>query len=182
MTVRKTNNDKGFIVRKNDQTRHNFVTLTYKGQIMRLYGGPFESTSKLFEGMHRVKLDRVLKGPFEDCFHIPDFSVPEDIKHFWVTVFRMCKILIKDKQMLVGCRGGIGRTGLMMASIFSVFEKGDPVVAVREEYLPYAVETAKQEAFVRKFDGANMARYLWMPDFIFGGLVKLGVISFDKLN
>ena len=51
----------------------------------------------------------------------------------------------------VGCMGGIGRTGLMLALLAKSFGEEDPVRYVRATYYSHAVETAAQKQFIAEF-------------------------------
>jgi protein-tyrosine phosphatase len=52
----------------------------------------------------------------------------------------------------VGCRAGIGRTGLFLACLArAAGVEGDPIAHVRAQYDPHAAETAAQEAMARGF-------------------------------
>jgi len=57
------------------------------------------------------------------------------------------------ERVEVGCAGGLGRTGTVLACMASLggVPPGEAVAWVRANYRPAAVETAEQEAFVRRF-------------------------------
>ena len=56
--------------------------------------------------------------------------------------------LKKGKKVAVGCFGGHGRTGTMLAGLIKVVECNDGVKEVRTRYCPKAVETKAQEQMV----------------------------------
>ncbi len=85
---------------------------------------------------------------------IPDFGVPEDAAAFHAMLHRFAALLAAapDGVGYVGCRAGLGRTGLTLACLARLSGiEGDPIAWVRAAYDPRAVETPAQEAFARSF-------------------------------
>jgi protein-tyrosine phosphatase len=57
-----------------------------------------------------------------------------------------------DRPVHVGCRAGVGRTGLFMACLAKAAGvQGDALAHVRAHYLAHAAETPAQEAMARDF-------------------------------
>ena len=57
-----------------------------------------------------------------------------------------------ERPLHVGCRAGIGRTGLFLACLArAAGVEGDALDYVRRHYLPHAAETEEQQAMARGF-------------------------------
>ncbi|HEY4253524.1 MAG TPA: hypothetical protein VGM87_20110 [Roseomonas sp.] len=85
---------------------------------------------------------------------IPDFGVPDDPAAFRAALVDFAALLAAapDRIGYVGCRAGLGRTGLALACLVRMSGvPGDPVAWVRAAYDPRAVETPAQEEFARHF-------------------------------
>ena len=93
---------------------------------------------------------------------VPDFGVPSTWD-MYKGLRRFCMGILAGKPewtperykypaVYVGCRGGIGRTGMAMGCLARVMCPGyNGVSFVRDNYLARAVETKQQEEFVAKF-------------------------------
>lgn len=129
------------------------MKLLFAGRACRILAGPFAA---LPEGAIGLCLDGGNPRAAEAAvLHpIPDFDVPVDALAFRVTLLRFAELLAAspDRIGYVGCRAGLGRTGLALACLARLAGvAGDPVVWVRGAYDPRAVETPAQEDFVRAF-------------------------------
>ena len=83
----------------------------------------------------------------------PDFGVPEPAA-LRDAVARALAALEAEpsRPLFVGCRAGLGRTGLFLGCLLKAAgEGGDPVAALRRLYHPAAAETPEQEAAIRGF-------------------------------
>jgi hypothetical protein len=83
----------------------------------------------------------------------PDFGLPVDPRaaaHAIRSAFARARA---GELVEVGCRGGSGRTGTVLAcmAVLAGVEAGDAVAWVRSAYRPTAVETPEQEQWVRWF-------------------------------
>ena len=89
-------------------------------------------------------------GILLDRFPIPDGGVPAAPAEFAVLVERTVRCLRAGKTVVVHCRGGLGRTGLLAAAClrFLGVEAVRAIEVVRAAR-PGTVENATQEAFVR---------------------------------
>lgn len=89
-------------------------------------------------------------------FHIPirDVSIPDFRFHErWSGIgLRLMNVLIDGGRVVIHCRGGLGRSGIVAALMLieAGMESRDAVVAVREAR-PGAIETIQQEAYVRGY-------------------------------
>ncbi len=81
---------------------------------------------------------------------VPDFGVP--LPNEADEALRgIMAALIQDRPVFIGCRAGLGRTGLLMALLLKTMGEDDPIGRVRRDYDPRAVETTAQEEFIRRW-------------------------------
>lgn len=90
-----------------------------------------------------------------DLFQVPigDMQVPDAIfEHAWGEVGRRCRGLLRaGGSVLIHCRAGLGRSGLVAARL--LVELGvapEAAIALVRAARPGAIETAAQEAHVRR--------------------------------
>ena len=89
-----------------------------------------------------------------DYLNIPiiDGSAPAYPRKFWEQLFDMIKLL--DKNVLIVCQGGHGRTGTVLSILLGLFcDVTDPVQKCREIYCEDAVETNAQLDYVEEITG-----------------------------
>ncbi|HSF63617.1 MAG TPA: hypothetical protein VLA78_04475, partial [Paracoccaceae bacterium] len=80
---------------------------------------------------------------------VPDFGVPEDAALRAVLRAMLAAMRADpDGAYHVGCRAGLGRTGMALACLGAMTGVADPIGWVRATYDPGAVETAEQAALV----------------------------------
>lgn len=78
---------------------------------------------------------------------IPDFDVPDEAR--WEALApRLHRLLDGGGRLLIHCRAGLGRTGMIAARLLAERGAPAPVETIRTAR-PGAVETAEQEAFAR---------------------------------
>jgi protein-tyrosine phosphatase len=101
----------------------------YQGKLLPLY------TSLGFEVIH---------------FPIQDYGIP-DLEYFIAFQQRLIKIT-ESKRILIHCRGGIGRTGLVLAGLFITLGE-HPTRAIQKvrSKVPGSVETEEQEEFLFQY-------------------------------
>ena len=106
-----------------------------------------------FEKLAVPGLGRMAQSQGLDWYHLPirDVSIPSAVfEAQWREAGRALQSLLLDGQSLVvHCRGGIGRTGLVAARL--LIELGEsPVTALQRVRIarPGAVETVEQEHYV----------------------------------
>jgi len=137
-----------------DDPRRTKVSATHNinlagGYCLRVRAGPYRG--RIIEGPG-LCLAAELQDSQSIVVDTPDFGVPSTFDMYW----GLYRFVRRGEGLIgyVGCRGGIGRTGMAMALLFKLDPANadaDPVDLVRQKYLGYAIETQKQEAFVRAF-------------------------------
>lgn len=134
------------------------VTLMVAGHAVCITGGPFDALPK---GAVGLCLEPAAARAAEACWRldIPDFGVPESpALHAVLTAILATMREAPEAAYHIGCRAGLGRTGLALgclARMAGIAE--DPVAWVRAHYHPSAIETPAQEAFVRGFSAGTAA-------------------------
>jgi hypothetical protein len=85
----------------------------------------------------------------------PDFGVPADAETAARQIQAAFTRARAGERVEVGCRGGLGRTGTVLAcmAVLAGVPAGEAVAWVRAHDRPAAVETAAQEAWVGWFAG-----------------------------
>lgn len=93
----------------------------------------------------------------------PDYGIPKNMKTYkqWYdTAQGIKKILQGDKDVLVACLGGHGRSGLFCAIVGYILANGEgwesPVDKIRAIHCQMAVETDQQEQFVYDILGLDL--------------------------
>lgn len=123
-----------------------------------IIGGPLSSFYTLAEEWPVFNFSEGLRG-FSDEYHAPikNYGVPESMSGFHKSITVMREVLEDRGQVLAGCYGGHGRTGIGLACLASLYDVESPVEFVRNKYCPRAVETEGQGQFVRDYQ-RNYAR------------------------
>lgn len=108
-----------------------------------------------------TELGRVTKSMGMAWFHLPiqDVSIPDaEFEASWVSQGQALRERLKNGQtVVVHCRGGLGRTGLIAARL--LIELGEePKVALEmvRSVRPGAIETNEQEGYVLGFLGGSV--------------------------
>ena len=128
------------------------ITLPLAGHDVRITGGPFDA---LPAGAAGLCLEPLAARADEARWHlpIPDYGIPEPAALHAVLVTMLATMrAAPDAAYHIGCKAGLGRTGLALGCLARMAGiAGDPVAWVRAHYHPEAIETPTQEAFVRGF-------------------------------
>ena len=91
------------------------------------------------------------KGPVEVLFRVADGTAPSDEKNFKAMIQWLKQNLEAGKKVHVGCIGGHGRTGMVIAALVKeMLGEKDAIGWVRENYCKKAVETEVQIKFLMK--------------------------------
>lgn len=150
------------------QGARNVVGFEYNNKLMLVYGGPYREKPAgampgvcLTETVDYGHQDELLTGA---TYHYPiqDFSVPDDPKSFTDAVMWGLQQAYRTGHVWVGCMGGIGRTGMVMAAMYKVLGSDTPIRDVRAHYFQGAVETSEQENLIRSLSVWKARIKFWM--------------------
>lgn len=115
-------------------------------------GGPFDAIP---DGAFGVCLEPEATKAWlaEVSLPVRDFGVPGPAALRAAVGAVLAQIQAEPSRPVhVGCRAGLGRTGLFLACLArAAGVEGDPVEYVRRHYHPHAAETPEQEAVARAF-------------------------------
>lgn len=86
-------------------------------------------------------------------FPIRDVSVPDSIDGFQLCVDTVVNRLRNGETVVIHCKGGLGRTGLLAAACLVATSDltPDEAVAIVRRARPGAIETTAQEEYVNRF-------------------------------
>jgi len=127
------------------------VTLLVDGRPVRVTGGPFDAMPPGARGLClEARAARVAEATWR--LDVPDFGVPGDAA-LRAVLEAMLAAMRADPAggYHIGCRAGLGRTGMALACLGAMTGIADPVAWVRATYDARAVETPAQEALVGRF-------------------------------
>lgn len=116
-----------------------------------IHGGPFKS---FIDGPGRYGLCLREDKPVKATAHMPiqDFSIPEQpVAEVQKHIRALIAAAIHGVQVYVGCAGGWGRTGIMLALVAKTLGYALPITHVRANYSRHAVEKPAQEAYIDQF-------------------------------
>ncbi|HWT08913.1 MAG TPA: hypothetical protein VN329_07095, partial [Roseomonas sp.] len=117
------------------------ITLLVDGRPVRVTGGPFDA---LPEGARGLCLEprAIRAGEAEWRLDVPDFGVPEAAALRDVLAAMLAAMRDRPGDAYhVGCRAGLGRTGLALACLArqAGVAEGDPVTWLRNCYVTEAI-------------------------------------------
>lgn len=90
-------------------------------------------------------------------FPIRDRGTPVDVESFHSMIDWLCTQLQAGKKVHVGCIGGHGRTGLVIAAIMAKLGEKDAIAWTRKNHCQKAVESDEQVKFLVKEFGVKSA-------------------------
>lgn len=128
------------------------LPLTVAGRAVTITGGPFDAIP---DGAFGVCLEPAAEKAWLAEVPLPtaDFGLPdpEALRRAVAAVLAQLEAE-PERPVHVGCRAGVGRTGLFMACLArAAGVEGDALDYVRRHYLPHAAETDAQQAMARSF-------------------------------
>lgn len=123
-------------------------------RMLTIHGGPFRRyLPSKGKNTYGLNLKAEEPGQGEDTYlPIRDYSTPTDEAAVNGAVCLLIFNMIQGKDVYVGCMGGWGRTGLILAILAKAMGEKDPVGFVRDHYTEHAVETKEQQLYVAAFD------------------------------
>lgn len=153
------------------KNKHSFTPRCYEthkplplGDGIVIYGGscgtPLIQDADVYVGLDYSMDPTTQKFPWEGgasvFFPIPDMGVPSNPSRFSGMIEWLSVQLIAGKKVHVGCIGGHGRTGMVLAALAAtMLKRTDAIKYVRENYCHKAVETEKQVQFLVKHFGVE---------------------------
>jgi hypothetical protein len=131
-------------------------------QKIEVVGGPYRRRPGDHYGVCLLESEPASYGVW---LPIPDFSIPEsreDVEYALKEVLHQCML---ERRVWIGCAGGLGRTGLVLALLAKVAGYSHPVRHVRDSYHPHAVETDQQMDYVAEFEVGPIRRWMLKRSF-----------------
>lgn len=98
----------------------------------------------------------------EDIVVLPiitqDYKAPTLKKEEWQAIVDDLMDIEEEKDLIVFCIGGHGRTGTVLSVLYGLVhpDKGDPVKVIREKYCKKAVESNSQLDYIEKITGIKV--------------------------
>ena len=122
---------------------------------------PAAMTYQVFIGLDRGQLRTARSFPWvpgeEFCYPIENNKPPKDAESFHDLIRFIWSQVSWRSSVHVGCIGGHGRTGLVLAALVAwVMEREDAIHYVREHYCERAVETQEQFDFLAEHYGCSL--------------------------
>lgn len=141
---------------------HNGVLpLTFGNLKASVIGGPYDNfPEEGFFGVCVRKERMTSVGEFDVWLPIQDFHVPDDYDEVVEALNAIVDAIFEGQIVYIGCLGGMGRTGLIMALLAKASGEPNPVAYVREHYYEKAVETTDQKLYVEHFDVEPVASHI----------------------
>lgn len=134
----------------------------------KVYGGscgsPMVTNADIYIGLDGIMMRENYDYPWNDppkhehiYFPIPDGSIPSRPAEFQKMITWLAVQLAANKLIHIGCIGGHGRTGMVLAALVKEVDGiEDAITYVREHYCHKAVESAVQVAFLHKYYGIKV--------------------------
>jgi protein-tyrosine phosphatase len=110
---------------------------------------------------------------WEIHYPIEDQHAPKNVDRFQKMITYLCNQLQAGKTVHVGCIGGHGRTGVVIAAIVAEMkdyvmgqDNHDVIQWVRKHYCEKAVESWEQVKFLQKYYGVSKAEPSKVPRYM----------------
>jgi protein-tyrosine phosphatase len=107
-----------------------------------------------------VRLAPEILADSEVTVRVEDFKVPEDEEAWLRAAKDLIRHALRGRRAFVGCRGGVGRTGMMIATVAKILGETSPVFWTRRNWRREAIETLAQERFVQGLDVSPIQGWL----------------------
>lgn len=127
-----------------------------------IYGGscssPMVSNADIYVGFDMSMRHTEKQWPWEPgeslLYPIPDMGVPKNVEEFKKLIAWLAVQLTAHKLIHIGCIGGHGRTGTVMAALVThMTGEKDSITYVRKHYCEKAVESATQVRYLHEHFG-----------------------------
>ena len=130
------------------------VTLRLLGRDRIIQGGPFDDFQPPAIGVC-LEVRSAKLGQAALVLPVADYGAP-DAAELTAALRDVLGLMVAnpDLPVYIGCRAGIGRTGMMIAALAKLAGIADPIAWVRAHYHPGAVETSGQHAVIEALDPA----------------------------
>ena len=131
----------------------------------KLYGGncqfPAIKTANVYVALQYGGQSGLVPDPWEEpngiveiTYEIHDMDAPRNVPRFKKLVDYLCNQLQLGRTVHVGCIGGHGRTGIVLAAVVQQMTgNADAISWVRAHYCKKAVESYTQVEFLNKYYG-----------------------------
>lgn len=127
------------------------VTFQYERHHFNIFAGPYRLRPQNTFG---VLVAAEINNECNIKLHLRDFGVPSlgQTIDWQKGVELTIRAGLRGDRPYVGCMGGLGRTGLMLASVAKALGEEHPVLWIRTRYRREAVETVEQQRFIEALD------------------------------
>lgn len=139
------------------------VHVEFGGQTGLVYAGPYGELVRADAPDNALMICMAAELqhlPHDVLVPTHDFCTPDPFL-MEIALLRAIRAVAMRQPVAVGCKGGIGRTGLFLALLAKVmYAMGrldqEPLAFVRAVYYPHAVETKGQIAYLHTFDVSRL--------------------------
>jgi len=131
------------------------------GLTLDITGGPYDAYPGQPSFGVCVRTEQTQGRVMDVHLSIEDFSVPRYEDEVLEALEETIRAGLAGRQIYIGCMGGWGRTGLLMALLVKALGVEEPVNFIRQHYTPRAVETQEQQFYVKNFDVSSIQSNLW---------------------
>lgn len=135
--------------------------LNYNGINTVIVGGSFNhSNNSALNGYYKVKMAEEISKSCDLAIDTPDFQTPNRYM-LLNSIPQILHAIAMGQNIYIGCMGGIGRTGFMMAIIAKIMGVNNPIAFTRANFKGHAIETEAQMLLI---DSIEVEPYRMMLD------------------